>query len=120
MEKKKAKKEAKQAAKALKAAQVAADVAAKEASSDSNKGKTGTPRAGTPGPTRKKDSQYSTCFILNVGGQEGENIPDVQRNAMKAVFLVGNDIEEICFEPLSSSVPAPLLFSEDTLPARAT
>jgi hypothetical protein len=44
----------------------------------------------------------------------------MQRNAMKAVFLVGKDIQEICFEPLSSSVPAPLLFSEDALPARAT
>ena len=39
---------------------------------------------------------------------------------MKAVFLVGNDIEEICFEPLSSSIAAPLLFSEDALPARVT
>ena len=39
---------------------------------------------------------------------------------MKAVFSVGKDIEEICFEPLSSSIPAPLLFSEDALPARAT
>ena len=59
------------------------------------------------------------CFILNVGGQEGGNIPDMQRNAMKAVFSVGNDIEEIFFKPLSSSIPAPLLFSEYALHARA-
>ena len=118
-ETKKATKAAKQAAKALKAAQVAT-VTATYASNGSNKGKQSTPRAGTTGPTRKKDSQYSTCFILNVGGQEGANIPDMQRNAMKAVFSVRKDIEEICVEPLSSSVPSPLLFSEDALPARAT
>ena len=118
-EKKKAKKEAKQAAKALKASQ-AAELAAKEVASNSNKGKTGTPKAGNSGPTRKKDSQYSTCFILNVGGREGATIPEVQKNAMKAVFSVGNDIEEICFEPLSSSIAAPLLYSEADTPTRAT
>ena len=44
----------------------------------------------------------------------------MQRNATNTVFSVGNDIEEICFEPLSSSIPAPLLFSEDALPDHAT
>jgi hypothetical protein len=119
-ETKKATKAAKQAVKALKAAQVAASAAANDAYNGSNKGKQSNPRAGTTGPTRNKDSQYHTCFILNVGGQEGANIPDMQRNAMKAVFSVGKDIEEIFFELLSSFVPAPLLVSEDALPVRAT
>ena len=71
-EKKKANKEAKKAVKvALKVAQAAAAAVDKEALNDSNKGKTSTPRAGTTGPTHKKDSQYHTCFILNVGGKDG-------------------------------------------------
>ena len=55
VEKKKAKKEARKAAQ--NALQVAQAMAEKEASTDP---KPGTPRAGTTGPTRKKDNLYST------------------------------------------------------------
>jgi hypothetical protein len=120
-ERKKANKEVKKAAKSeLKAAQATSALAGKEVPTNTTQGNQSTPRVSTTGSTHKKYSQYSTCFILNVGGQQGDNIPDMQRNAMKAVFSVGKNIEEIFFEPLSSSIPAPLIFSEDALPVRAT
>ena len=111
VERKKAKKEARKTAKnALQVAQAAAE---KELSTNP---KPGTPRAGTTGPTRKKYSLYSTSFILNNVGKEDGIIPDIQRHIMKAVFSVGNDLENICFEPLYPSTPAPPLFDENDPP----
>ena len=47
-------------------------------------------------------------------------MPEVIQHAMKAVLSVGKNIEEICFEHLSDSLQAPLIFIVGDIPGHST
>ena len=76
-------------------------------------------RTGAQARLRCVESEYSLYFILSFQGIMGGKMPDVMQHAMKVILSVRNDIEEICFEKLSDSLQAPLIFSAGDIPVRS-
>ena len=77
-------------------------------------------RTGKQTRLRRVESTYSSCFILSCQGVTNGKMPEMMQKCMRAVLNVGNDIEEVCFEHLSDSLTAPILFSEGDIPQRNT
>ena len=77
-------------------------------------------RTGKQTRLRRVESTYSSCFILSYQGVTNGKMPEMMQKCMRAVLNVGNDIEEVCFEHLSDSLTAPILFSEGDIPQRNT
>ena len=77
-------------------------------------------RTGKQTRIRRGASTYSSCFILSCQVVTNGKMPEMMQKCMKAVLNVGNDIEEVCFEHLSDSITAPILFSEGGIPQRNT